>query len=195
MVFDWTFVASCVISYLVGAIPTGYWIGRYFFNIDITKRGSGNIGATNFARVMGSYKYFFLIFFLDALKAYGVALFFHYNQQLLDPFFSLCFLLLGNGASVFLKFRGGKGISTLSGGLLALWPYYFAFLFLHFLFLLWLIKRIDYAVLGAIWGAFILFLAPFFIFPYGVNPLGFVILFICLWILFLHRDNVRRKTG
>ena len=60
---------SCLISYLVGSVPTGYWFAKHFFNIDITERGSGNIGATNIGRVFGK-KYFALIFLIDFLKAF-----------------------------------------------------------------------------------------------------------------------------
>ena len=59
-------------AYLVGSIPTGYLFAKYFFDCDITQEGSGNIGATNIGRVLGRRKYFFLIFFLDSFKAYGL---------------------------------------------------------------------------------------------------------------------------
>ena len=46
-------------AYFVGGIPSGYWFAKYFFGVDITKKGSKNIGATNVARVLGSKRYFF----------------------------------------------------------------------------------------------------------------------------------------
>ena len=62
MSFDiFNFVISYVVPYLVGAIPSGYWYCKYFHGIDITNHGSGNIGATNVSRTLGSKKLFFLI--------------------------------------------------------------------------------------------------------------------------------------
>src|ERR1700730_10712106 len=103
-----------IIAYLVGAIPTGYIIAKLKGISDIRQHGSGNIGATNISRVLGKH-YFFLIFFLDAGKAYLFL-------QLIKPYFDfsyLCFfagiLLFGNGYSIFLRGTGGKGGATLCG--------------------------------------------------------------------------------
>ena len=59
------------IAYLVGAVPTGYWLCKALFGADITQQGSGNIGASNVGRTYGK-RYFVLIFLLDAFKAYVV---------------------------------------------------------------------------------------------------------------------------
>jgi glycerol-3-phosphate acyltransferase PlsY len=102
-----------VIGYLVGAIPTGFLIARAHGIDDITQHGSGNIGATNVSRVLGK-PYFFLVFFLDALKAFLVL----YAVQQIMPGDERAFLvawfavLLGNSYSIFLGGRGGKGVAT-----------------------------------------------------------------------------------
>lgn len=117
-------------AYLVGSIPTGYWFARGFFGIDVTKQGSGNIGATNVARVLGHVKYFFLIFFIDAGKTIATlwiirqCFIFHpdsANQVILLCSAAAC-LLLGNGFSVFLGGRGGKSVATLIGVVVFLYP-------------------------------------------------------------------------
>ena len=59
-----------MVAYVIGSLPSGYWFTRFFFSIDITKHGSGNIGATNVARIIGK-PFFMLIFLFDAGKAYG----------------------------------------------------------------------------------------------------------------------------
>jgi acyl phosphate:glycerol-3-phosphate acyltransferase len=113
---------NCVLiilgAYLVGSIPSGYWIAKYFYQIDITKSGSGNIGATNISRVLSSKKLFFLIFFLDTSKAFlymnFISLIFSELNQINFIFLATA-LLTGNMLSIFLNFNGGKGVSTFVG--------------------------------------------------------------------------------
>ena len=109
-------------SYLIGAIPFGLLIGR-IYGIDIRKVGSGNIGATNVTRAVGKNAGK-VCFFLDFLKgALPTA-----AAQLVYP--DMPWLILGCGAAailghifpVYLKFKGGKGISTAAGVALALAP-------------------------------------------------------------------------
>ncbi len=111
-----------LVSYLIGAIPFGLLIGR-IYGIDIRKVGSGNIGATNVTRAVGKTAGK-VCFFLDFLKgALPTA-----AAQLIYP--DLPWLTLGCGAAailghvfpVYLKFKGGKGISTAAGAALALAP-------------------------------------------------------------------------
>lgn len=103
-------------AYGIGAIPTGFIIARVFGIDDIRSHGSGNIGATNVARVLGK-RFFFIVLMIDACKAFAfiqtTRLFFEGNEQLL--FSSACFLLIGNCYSAFLAGDGGKGVSTLFG--------------------------------------------------------------------------------
>jgi glycerol-3-phosphate acyltransferase PlsY len=110
-----------LLAYLIGAIPTGYLIAKLNGITDIRTHGSGNIGATNVSRFLGKH-YFFLIFFLDAGKAF---LFLHAIQPYFD-FSYLCIfagiLLFGNGYSIFLRGSGGKGVATLFGLLTNLYP-------------------------------------------------------------------------
>src|SRR5581483_8545951 len=104
--------------YLIGAIPCGYLIARACGINDIRNHGSGNTGATNVGRILG-LKYFFLIFFLDCLKAYAVlAVLAHYGFEQSDLIIPALALLVGNAFPLFLRFRGGKGVAT-SVGILA----------------------------------------------------------------------------
>jgi len=117
------------IGYLVGSIPVGLLVGLAR-GVDPRKAGSGNIGATNVGRLLGG-RYFALVFTLDALKGMlptlwaGAAMQF----QPSDAVHYLMWMAVGVGAilghmfSLFLNFRGGKGVATSAGVLLGIWPY------------------------------------------------------------------------
>ena len=110
-------------AFFLGAVPFGKIIAWYAAGVDIARQGSGNIGATNVARYMG-VKWGLLTLFLDALKGFvPVFLFSHlFPEQPLGPsLVGLC-ALLGHQFSPFLRFRGGKGVSTALGVYLAIAP-------------------------------------------------------------------------
>src|SRR3954463_16562296 len=118
------------ISYFLGSIPFGLIVGLAK-GVDPRKAGSGNIGATNVGRLLGG-KFFALVFFLDMLKgllpmlAAGFALQWraqsqiHYILWLLVGFAAIA----GHMFSIFLKFKGGKGVATGAGVALGVFPYY-----------------------------------------------------------------------
>lgn len=108
-----------IIAYLIGSIPTGYSIARLKGVADIRNHGSGNIGATNVARILGVH-YFVLIFLLDAGKAYAYLSIIWRYFPLSYLYFFAVLLLFGNMFSLFLYGRGGKGVATLCGLLCAL---------------------------------------------------------------------------
>jgi glycerol-3-phosphate acyltransferase PlsY len=117
------------IAYLMGSIPFGLIVGLAK-GVDPRKAGSGNIGATNVGRLLGG-KFFALVFVLDLLKgmiptlAAGFVI--HFQAQ--DRQVCLLWILIGFAAivghmsSVFLKFKGGKGVATSAGVLLGIFPY------------------------------------------------------------------------
>jgi acyl phosphate:glycerol-3-phosphate acyltransferase len=104
------------IAYLIGAIPTGYLLCLWCYGIDITNHGSGNIGASNVARVMGN-KLFPVVFCIDAGKAYAplwlVSLSGYGGASVL--YGVALALLVGNAYSLFIGFRGGRGVATAMG--------------------------------------------------------------------------------
>ena len=101
-----------LISYLFGSIPSGYILTKYFSKIDITKEGSGNIGATNVLR-SGSKKLAIITLLLDASKGI-IPIIIFYNST-----FSLILAglssFIGHNYPIWLKFNGGKGIATYLG--------------------------------------------------------------------------------
>ena len=122
----------CIIplAYLVGSIPFGLIVGKAK-GIDPRTAGSGNIGATNLGRLLGG-KYFALVFGLDLLKealptlSAGAVIGFHVEdrQTCLLWIATAAAALLGHAYSVFLKFKGGKGVATSAGVMLGIFPYY-----------------------------------------------------------------------
>ena len=124
------FVAALLLAYLLGSIPTAYWYGKTFFNIDIREHGSGNAGATNTFRVLGK-RAGTVVMLVDVLKGFAAASL----AQLLRKTGTLtesewlgCALLFGFIAvighlyPIFAQFKGGKGVATLLGMVLAIRP-------------------------------------------------------------------------
>jgi glycerol-3-phosphate acyltransferase PlsY len=120
-------------AYVVGSIPFGLIVGKSR-GIDVRTAGSGNIGATNVGRLLGK-RFFFLVFFLDLLKSFipmaiASALVWPIPYPDRTRAIHLLWLLVGFAAvlghmfSVFLKFKGGKGVATSAGMMLGLVPYY-----------------------------------------------------------------------
>ncbi len=116
-----------IISYFIGAIPTAYIFGRLLKGIDIRKFGSGNVGATNALRVLGKGPGI-VVLILDILKGF-IAVFFLGNfiltraipvsGEMLRLILGLT-CIAGHNWTVFLQFKGGKGIATTFGVLIAL---------------------------------------------------------------------------
>ncbi len=120
------------IAYLIGSVPFGLIVGRAK-GIDPRTAGSGNIGATNLGRLLGG-KYFALVFALDLLKGMlpmlAASFVLRGEQRALTTTDYLLWLgvgmaaILGHMFSIFLKFKGGKGVATSAGVMLGLYPYF-----------------------------------------------------------------------
>lgn len=182
-------ILVCVMGYVIGAIPTGYFFCKFFFGIDITQYGSGNIGASNVARVLGK-KYFILIALIDALKAYCLLLL--GKSFLISCAFSAWYLyammgglLIGNAYSVFLNFKGGKGVATVLGIMLFALPLVVVGLFISFWgAVLALTKQPFIASLvsiGVILAALLM---------YGQLEQIALVVLIAIWLLWRHQANI-----
>ncbi|MCM8798744.1 MAG: glycerol-3-phosphate 1-O-acyltransferase PlsY [Candidatus Omnitrophica bacterium] len=120
-------IIKIVLAFLIGSFPTGYMVGKVLKRTDIRREGSGNIGATNVWRVVGKIPGIFVLF-VDIFKGYLVVKYISPWEPIsfLSPFeesLVLGFLvILGHTFSIFLKFRGGKGVATATGVLFALEP-------------------------------------------------------------------------
>ena len=179
-------------AYLAGAIPFGKLIARFAARIDITQRGSKNIGATNVARELG-IKWGLLTLFLDVFKGLiPVLLFTAYvpkcdlSSQIGLACISLS-SLLGHQFSIFLGFRGGKGVATALGVYLALSP--ISCVLGLAVFILTVLKW-DFISLGSMVSAasIPIFLTLF----HQPKPIIFSSVVMASLIYFRHGENVKR---
>lgn len=191
------FTVFCMImlSYFVGAFPTGFLWCKLFFKRDITLYGSGNCGATNVARVLGGVQHFFLIFFIDALKAwlmlYGVHVMLNNvgasEHKTFVLFVCAIALLLGNTCSVFMGFKGGKGVATFAGLITQLLPC----ALIGFFIMTWLVVTMitRHVFIGSLSSSLLLLIA----YPvlYGVDASFYFLLCATLWIVIRHKKNLQ----
>ena len=117
------------VAYLIGSIPTALIISKRFFNIDIREYGSGNMGATNTFRVLGS-RYGTIVMVCDILKGLTAAALYNFLPHYLHNELDRTNLMIGLGLAatfghifpVWAQFKGGKGVATLFGMILAIQP-------------------------------------------------------------------------
>lgn len=177
------------IGYLLGSISFAVIISKRH-GVDIFKAGSGNPGATNVKRVLGS-KWGNLVFVLDALKglvAAGWPLVVFPENGLRLAVIALIAAIIGHSFSVFLKFRGGKGVATTMGGLLAIMP-----ITLLIGLLVWVVAfySTKFVALASILFAFSLPISAVNL--YGSSDPRFTLsMMLCVLIFFRHRSNLRR---
>lgn len=121
-------VLSIVLGYLIGSIPSSVWMGKLLFNVDVRTKGSGNAGATNTYRVFG-WKIALVVLLLDVFKAWVAIQVISLLPMDISPEM-LTYLKIGVGVVAVLGhifplwagFRGGKGVASLVGVVLALYP-------------------------------------------------------------------------
>ena len=172
--------------YLIAGIPFGVIVSQLVAGKDVRAQGSGNIGATNVARMMGK-KWGILVLILDALKGfllvYLAGSLFEFN---LVANWAACVAVLAHCYPVYLKFKGGKGVATALGVIAALSPTILGICFLVFAATLVLYRRVSAAsLLAALALPVGAYLVPHRIYPFT----GF---FICAVIWWKHRENIQR---
>ena len=197
------FVAVTIIGYLLGSIPSGVLIGKRFGKVDITEYGSGKTGATNVLRTAGK-KAAALVVSLDLLKGalavvlaglivgrnylvwgnFGVGL---VAAQVLAALAAMA----GHNWSVFLKFRGGRGVATFFGGLVALSPVVALFGGEVFIIGIGLTKFASLGSIAGVVGTYTI-LVPLTIM--NGFPIEYLIytLIGTIAIIIMHRENIAR---
>lgn len=201
--FTYSFISSYIenywypasFGYLCGSIPFGLLLTKFFLKQDIRTLGSGNIGATNVLRT-GNKKLAALTLLLDALKAILPVLFFvhltsyfsstHSEKALIPALVCGLFAIIGHCYPVWLKFKGGKGVATTLGVLLAAVPFSGMLACLT-----WLIsaKAGKISSLAAISA---MICAPAFTYTfYGLEP-AIINVMISLLVIWRHRENIKR---
>lgn len=186
-------ICGLLIAYLIGAIPFGYILTLRATGKNVLKEGSGNVGSTNVRRIAGK-RISIITQVLDIVKGIvPVALFLLTDeiwQNSFHPYFIYGLALasiIGHDFSVFLFFKGGKGVNTTLGAsvLIAPWSVFIAGL------TYFIVKKLfRYVSLGSISLALALFISGFII--YGVGPIAYYLLLVSSLIIVLHRKNIQR---
>jgi glycerol-3-phosphate acyltransferase PlsY len=192
-------LSALVAAYLFGSIPTAVWIGQAFYGIDVREYGSGNAGATNTFRVLGK-KAGIAVMILDIFKGWTATnLAYLIGMSVTGPQHSVQFVnyqlalgiiaVMGHLFPVFAGFRGGKGIATLFGMILAVHSMAALVCVIVFLSVL-LMSR--YVSLSSISAGFSFPLSIIFLFH---SPLRSILVYgmcICILILVTHQKNIER---
>ncbi|GAD15777.1 glycerol-3-phosphate 1-O-acyltransferase PlsY [Lentilactobacillus otakiensis] len=173
-------------AYLLGSIPSGVWIGKIFFHVDIRRHGSGNIGTTNTYRVLGPIAGS-IVMALDISKGAVATLlptFFHVTT--VSPLVFGLMAILGHTFSIFDKFKGGKAVATSAGMLLAYKP---AFFFLAAGIWILVILLTSMVSLASMIGFTLTTIAIFFTHDIFLSALAVL---LTIFIFYRHRANISR---
>lgn len=180
-------VIACLASYFIGSIPNGLILGRWIWGVDLRQHGSNNIGATNAWRVIGK-KAGVSIFLMDMLKGIlGAGLGLYYAGSPLAGVLCGILAVAGHSWSIFLRFKGGKSVSTGLGVLIMLMPKIAVIVFLVWLAIVFVTQ---YVSLGSIIGAA---LVPVMAFIFN-QPMEYFIfgLLAAIFIIYRHKANIDR---
>lgn len=182
-----TFALALALSYVIGSVPTGLWLGLALRGVDIRKHGSKNIGATNALRVLGK-PIGVIAFLVDVGKGLAaVLLIARLAPSAYAPMACGVAAIAGHTASVFLKFRGGKGVATAGGVFLGLCPLPTLIAAAVFVMVVALTRMVS---AGSITAAAVLVIA-IHVLPYGW-PLRAIATLIALLVVVKHRSNIQR---
>ena len=180
-------IIACISSYVIGSIPNGLILGKAIWGVDLRQHGSKNIGATNAWRTIGKPAGI-SIFVLDMLKGFlgaGLGVFYAGAPE----YGVLCGILavVGHSWSLFLRFKGGKSVSTGLGVLIMLMPVIAGLVFLVWLAIVYVTR---YVSLGSIVGAA---LVPVLAYIFDMPPvyIGFGAL-AAVFIIYRHKTNIER---
>ena len=191
--------ASIVITYLIGAIPTAYIFGRVLKGLDIRQHGSGNVGATNAFRVLGKVPGT-AVLIIDILKGVIpvtlVANIFNFTDPLMLVVLGLVAVAAHNW-TVFLNFKGGKGIATSLGVLIGLAiqiPGLGSVLFIVMVSWIIIFLAFGYVSLASIFAAIVFPSCMVIVQCQAPHlfPLVVMSIVLCIFIVFRHRSNITR---
>ena len=188
-------ISVLILAYLLGSIPSGLWIGKIFFHINLREHGSGNTGTTNTFRILGK-KAGIIVFAIDFLKGtLAVLLPAFFGIQGISPMVFGLLAVLGHTFPIFAVFKGGKAVATSAGVLLGFSPILLLILAVYFVASLYLTSMISFSsvtvALLAILSVLLLPLTGWILRSY--DPLFTVIvLALATLIILRHKDNIQR---
>ena len=188
-----------VLAYLLGSIPSGIWIGKFFFKKDIRDFGSGNSGTTNTFRVLGRTAGL-VVFAMDLLKgtlATCLPVIFHLD---VNPLWFGLVAVIGHTLPIFAGFKGGKAVATSAGMLLGFAPLFFFYSLVFFLIILFITSMVSAAsITSAIFVTISSIIVPF-VWPTILPSVNWLLTLVCFaltcYIIYRHKENIQRiKAG
>lgn len=183
------YLVFIIIAYLLGSIPSALIVGKLGYKIDIREHGSGNLGATNAFRVLGT-KAGIIVTLSDILKGTIATLVpliagMYYDVEVSRLIIGI-FAVLGHTYPIFAKFKGGKAVATSGGIILGVHPILFLIMVLTFLITLYLFKYVSLAsmVTGVVSTIITAFMNDLLLF--------ILILGLTIFVFYRHKDNIKR---
>ena len=184
---SFTFIIGALVSYLLGSIPSGLWIGQTFFQKDIREFGSGNLGSTNAFRVLGP-KAGSVVLFCDVFKGSLATILAMtiFKQPSISPLWIASFAVIGHTFPLFASFKGGKAVATFAGMILAYQPLLLLYGLIIFLVLLAITRMVSLTAMVTISIGVLLSLL------FNDWVLTAFALAIDIFIIYRHRANIQR---
>jgi glycerol-3-phosphate acyltransferase PlsY len=181
-----------LLSYVIGATPTSYVVGKFVYGIDLRTEGSGNLGGTNAFRVLG-IKAALPVIIVDVLKGWFPTWYFPQIQS--DPSSWTWALVYGGAAilghvfSFWIKFHGGKGVATSGGVLMAI-----SHIALLAGFVTWLavVMKTKTSSLGSLSAALIIPAVIYFTIPQDRLIVLWFTICLSIFVIWSHRSNIQR---
>ncbi len=187
-------IIALLIAYILGSIPTSYIMGKLIKGIDIRDFGSGNVGATNALRLLGTKVGIFTLI-IDIGKGFlavNIARMIVSEPTDLILILTGLFAIIGHIFTIFLKFKGGKGVATSAGVFIALVPIPVALALFVFVFTVWLSKFVS---LGSVLAALTLFVSELIIniwLSFAELEILIFTFIIAIFIIIRHKANIKR---
>jgi glycerol-3-phosphate acyltransferase PlsY len=189
-------VAIIILSYFLGSIPTSVWLGKKLYGIDIREHGSRNAGSTNAIRILG-WKAGLGVLIFDVFKGWMAVNLIHLTDYYIPEtgdYINFQLLLgiaaiMGHIFPIYVGFRGGKGVATLLGFVLAIDPY--TTLICAGVFILFLVVT-KYVSLSSMIAGFSFPILVIFVFKTTTPSLVLFSLIVSVLLLFTHQKNIER---
>lgn len=180
-----TTILMFILSYLIGSLVPGFWVGKIFYRKDIRDEGSGNIGTTNSFRVLG-IRAGITVLALDMLKGTAAGLLPLLFHSSINPMLVGIGAILGHTFSIWIGFKGGKAVATSAGVLLAYNPIFFIIIISIFVILLSISSMVSLSSMISFSCAVLISLY------YHDWILTIVATILTIFVFYRHRTNISR---
>lgn len=180
-----TTILMFMLSYLIGSLVPGFWVGKIFYHKDIRDEGSGNIGTTNSFRVLG-IRAGITVLALDMLKGTAAGLLPLLFHSSINPMLVGIGAILGHTFSIWIGFKGGKAVATSAGVLLAYNPIFFIIIISIFVILLSISSMVSLSSMISFSCAVLISLY------YHDWILTIVATILTIFVFYRHRTNISR---